>query len=207
MSEVGPDYDDQPDEEIPVELDPVMLATEVARVTGSLRSLFERVGKHDELLEDIIALLEDTPGGPWDWSRLEPAAARELWLMLGEWVQWLERRYLVNISGDEYDLVACWWQHPIAVELLTALMVSHRSAYSTRKRVPSMELVDWHTRAFVPTFALLNTLKVFKNCRTGHSDAPPSPARHDPQAFAQFVDQVAPELPIGADPAVGDGEA
>lgn len=41
--------------------------------------------------------------------------------------------------------------HPIAVEELTALMVSHRAAYDTRSAKASSALVNWHQRALWPT--------------------------------------------------------
>lgn len=194
--------------EEPIEFDPVMLAAEVSRIGADLgalndlltheeNGLLAQVREHDEALGAILDLLSAQPGGPWLWTKLGPEPLRALWQQLGEWVAWLEDRYLVNLPASDFDLPACWWQHPIAVELLTALMVAHHATYAQKAVLPSFTLVEWHTRALEPVFAAMKAMKVFTACADGGHTAPSRRPRHDAGRFASWVDEVAPE-PVGA---------
>ncbi|TFH68157.1 hypothetical protein [Cellulomonas sp. HD19AZ1] len=204
---LGGPFGDGPPAQAPpgqVEFDPVLLAADVAQalrdvasltelIVGEQSGLLPKLEEHQEAIDAILSLLEAAPGGPWAWDKLTGAALRDLWLKLGEWVAWLEQRYLIALSSDTYELARCWWRHPIAVELLTALMVAHWATYSAKVQVPSFALVDWHTRAFEPVFATLKAMRVFNNCKDGHTDPTRSP-KHDPATFVAWVDEVAPEV-------------
>lgn len=190
------------------EFDPMMMVADVARLSGDVasladlvsdpdRGLLKQVADHAEALEALLDMLGGQPGGPWHWSRIDADRKRKLWLELGEWVAWLESRYLVNLPSADFELAACWWKHPVAVELLTALMVAHSATYSTKATVPSFVLVEWHTRALEPVFAALKAMKVFTNCANGHQ-APTRSTRHVEQDFLAWVDEVAPD-PIDID--------
>ncbi len=83
---------------------------------------------------------------------------------LYEWVSWLEDRYLRNlfpVSGIIPEVPADWYRHPVAVEMLTALMVSHAAAYRKKAAPPSFALVEWHERCLWPTLARMESLKLF----------------------------------------------
>lgn len=182
-----------------VEFDPLMLAEEIAELShqvakvgplsARVQELAASMEQYDENWEQLLAMLEATAGGPWLWHQLEPTARRKLWLQLGEWVAWLRTRWLANLAGERFDLPGCWYLHPPAVELLTALMVAHNATYSTKARVASPALVDWHTRYFVPVFELLHEWGVFTTCRREHEHREPTPRpAPDETGFAAFVD-------------------
>lgn len=175
-----------------IEVDPVLVAQRVSELEETLERVAKTLGEHDEALETVLEMLTATPGGPWHFGRVDADRLRALWLELGEWVAWLEERYLVNLPAAEYALPKCWWRHPVAVELLTALMVAHLATYTRTAAMPSLQLVDWHTRALDPVFALLRTSKTFSKCDSEHAE-PTRKAAHDPVAFAAWVDKVAPE--------------
>lgn len=148
-----------------------------------------QVVEHGQTLDVLMQLLEGAPGGPWAWATLEPEKARSLWEELGEWVAWLERRYLTNLQSDLYELPSCWYLHPVGVEVLTALMVAHHGAYNVTKTTASFDLMEWHTRCLMPALEMLHSTQVYKSClkeRT-HVRRPQRALRHDAEAFAAFV--------------------
>lgn len=185
------------------------LAGQVATVAGQVGPIGEKVdaqevtlgelgqgmGEVSDALETLLGIFETlAPGGPWSWKHLERDDQASLWDQLGEWVAWLEARYLLVMQGVRYELPGCWYRHPVAVELLTALMVSHLAVYNVKARQPSHALVDWHTRCFEPVFAVLTDWAGFKDCKRGeHAPIAAREARHDPGDFAAFVaEQTAP---------------
>lgn len=140
----------------------------------------------------IIDLLTAAPGGPWDYARIGAERTEELLTELGEWVAWLEGRYLAHLSSEAYTLPGCWFEHPVAVELLTALMVSHRATYTVSLQLPSDALLRWHTHCFEPCWSFLSQSKVFMRClsRGGHEEAmAPRPPRHSAAKYAAFVER------------------
>jgi hypothetical protein len=186
------DDDGQP--ALPLDFDPLMMGAEMSTLREDLERLAGVVQDQGDALEKLLDALEATPGGPWLWNALGVPGRRALWLQLGEWVEWLEARWLINLSGEDYHLVPCWFRHPVAVELLTALMVAHRATYAKAARVPSFTLVDWHTRALVPVFGMLRDLKVFKDCVANREHTPPreKAPMHERAMFEAFVDEDAP---------------
>lgn len=175
--------------EPPVEVDPVVLAQRVGQLGDQVEDLTTAV-------EALMMTLQAAPGGPWHYGLITQGRRRELLIELGEWVRWLEHRYLVNLPAGDYPLPACWWRHPVAVELLTALMVSHKAVYTKSQAVPSRALVEWHTYALTPAFALLKSTNTFGRCEGGHED-PVREAHHDVLAYVGWVDEVAPDLELG----------
>lgn len=188
----------EPPAEPPIEVDPVRVAQRVTEIEETLERVGQAVVEHENALETVLEMLTATPGGPWHFGRVDADRLRALWLELGEWVAWLEERYLVNLPATEYALPKCWWRHPVAVELLTALMVAHLATYTRTSAMPSLQLVDWHTRALGPVFEMLRSSKTFSRCDSEHAE-PTRRGVHNRKAFAAWVDQVAPE-PTG----VGD---
>jgi hypothetical protein len=106
-----------------------------------------------------------TAGEPYYWETLDHDQAVKLWGELGKFFTWLDGRYLTNLADHSYRLPDCWYRHPIAVEELTALMVSHRAAYDTRSAKASSALVDWHQRALWPTLDSLKLRAGLAGCR------------------------------------------
>ncbi len=133
--------------------------------------LLEMFEKHADTLQtlqdDFADLLDDIkakPDGPWAWAELKGKAREELWRRLFSWVAWLEDRYLRNLSKSRQGIPALhadWYRHPVAVELLTSLMVAHLAAYRRKAAPPSFALVDWHERALWPTLARMESLGLF----------------------------------------------
>ena len=163
----------------------------------------DRLDRLEETVEQIVDLLIAIPGGPWTWHLLAPEKQKMLWDELYEFVSWLEERYLVNLSREAVPFVPCWYLHPIAVEMLTALMVAHRAVYARSKTVPSLALADWHANYLWPTLAKLKDLNVFKKCGTpdGHKPTERSPIDMDPVAFDKFVMST---MPVDADENTGE---
>ncbi|KRE28254.1 hypothetical protein [Agromyces sp. Soil535] len=161
---------------------------------STFEELAATVASHGGTLEAIIAYLQTTPGGPWTWNLLDEEPATKLWAELHGWVEWLDHRYLRNLSRSRYPFSARWYRHPVAVELLTALMVSHRATYHRGAHKPSSALVDWHERCLFPTLDRINQLGLFEDddSRKGTSWQGPRPAEltnTDPEDFTAFLEQ------------------
>lgn len=201
---VEPGAGSVPDEP-PLEFDPRMFAAELEQLaaaqqdsTDHIASLEQAVGEHTEVLEQLVDMLSGQPGGPWLWDGLSDEKRTALWGELGEWVAWLERRWLANLTDSKYRLPACWYRHAPGVELLTALMVAHKAVYTTKVRSPTTLLVEWHTRYFVPVFELLSDLRVYTNCinQRDHVVAADRPLVHDAAAFEAFVKTEGAKAPV-----------
>lgn len=116
-------------------------------------------------MDDLQASLAAAPDGPFAWAELRGLEREMLWRRLYDWVTWLEDRYLRNLSVARQGIPALhadWYRHPVAVEMLTALMVAHFAAYREKAAPPSFALVDWHERALWPTLARMEALGLFK---------------------------------------------
>lgn len=158
----------------------------------------ERLTEHetrlDEVDADLALVLETmkrTPAGPWAWADLDAAGTRELYLELSEWVEWLAQRYLIHLSQERIEFAMCWYRHPVAVEMLTALMVAHKAAYSPAQVAPSTALAEWHDRTLWPMLREFKALDIFRRCMKGtHTD--PDYLRRDlatnKEDFASFLE-------------------
>ena len=178
-------------------LGPLTLGATVADHEGRLGQHTETIGNLGSAIQSlggdmtkILDWLEARPGGPWSWRTLDKEAAQELWTELYDWVNWLRDRYLAHLSGDDnYRLINDWYKHPVAVEMLTALMVSHQYVYRRTRAAPSFDLVEWHERCLWPTFQRMRSLNLFPSNRA--ADAPwapdPLPRTPDDDNFAEFV--------------------
>jgi hypothetical protein len=145
----------------------------------SVEGLDARLVNVETILPDLFDMYElRAAGGPYYWDTLPSGQAVKLWDELGQFVAWLDVRYLTNLPDPSYRLPACWYRHPIAVEELTALMVAHRAAYDTRSAKASSALVDWHQRALWPTLDSLKLRAGFASCRDRgeHRESHASPA-------------------------------
>jgi len=128
---------------------------------GELDDVLE--GVHDDVAK-IVGVLEDLTAAPdaaggasgkagrWRWATLGTDDRVALWYELREWVDWYNARY-GHAHSDLY-IPPCWPKHPIAVEELTALMVSHQAAHAVTD--PSDALIAWHDRWLWPAIARLH---------------------------------------------------
>lgn len=144
---------------------------------AGVADLTERVGTVEEVLTGLVDTLTGRGGAsPWSWEVLDAEAAAQLWTQLAEFVAFLSGRYLRHlpaqpVAGARLATVpGCWYRHPVAVELLTALMVAHEGAYGDPGAEPGPQLVDFHERSLWPTLERLHSLGVFKGCTDGHPE-------------------------------------
>jgi hypothetical protein len=172
---------------------PETVASHEQRIAGhdeELEYLGGAVGSLGGQITKIADWLESRPGGPWSWRTLDQETAKELWIELYDWVNWLRDRYLVNLTDEAYRLINDWYKHPVAVELLTALMVSHQYVYRRTRSAPSFDLVEWHERCLWPTFSRMRALGLFPvNHRTDDPWTPEGGIRRtdDSANFAEFL--------------------
>lgn len=131
---------------------------------GVIRAQQKSIDAVQSELEDLQAALAPAADGPYAWAELRGLEREMLWRRLYDWVTWLEDRYLRNLSPSRQGIPALhadWYRHPVAVEMLTSLMVAHFAAYREKAVAPSFALVDWHERALWPTFARMEQLGLF----------------------------------------------
>ncbi|MBD8519138.1 SNARE domain-containing protein [Plantibacter sp. CFBP 8804] len=166
------------------------LQQNVDTLRGTAGTLQETIERHEGRLDDLDEMLQAIPDGPWAWHMLNTPERRKLWERLYGWVAWLEDRYLRNLSGSRTGVFpADWYRHPVAVELLTALMVAHTSAYRRKASAPSFALVEWHERCLWPTLDRMSRLGLFPtDTETSNWDGPQlRPTRRDDDRFASFL--------------------
>lgn len=154
-----------------------------------LGALSATVGELSKGLDWAVDQLTEHPaGGPWFWKTLDAASTKALWNELGGFISWLNTRILHHISAGEVDPVpGCWFQHPDAVEQLTALMVAHKAAYLPTSTKASFELVNWFDRALWPTMRTIKSNGTFSGCMNGsHRAKTVEPYAHD-EGFTGFI--------------------
>jgi hypothetical protein len=160
----------------------------------AIPEILDRLGGVEELAAGLFEELSSYPdSGPWFWAELKPEQRKELWVELDGFVVWLQNRILRHSSNSLGWIPECWYRHPDAVELLTALMVAHQSAYRGKSRKPGFELTEWFSRGLWPTMEVLERRMTFKNCMEGqgHFDAtsPGLELTAASVAFTAFVDE------------------
>ena len=136
--------------------------------------LLDRLDNVEELAAQLFEELTSYPaGGPWFWEELKPEQRKELWAELDSFVTWLQNRILRHSSNSAGWIPGCWYRHPDAVEMLTALLVAHKAAYRAKSKKPSFELTEWFSRALWPTMDTFSQRSTFKNCleNLSHYDA------------------------------------
>lgn len=122
-----------------------------------------------------------TPG-PIDWRHLDNDGARELWVELAEWVQWLRERYDLG-----REIKACWFRHSPLVEELTAAMYAHSEAYQQISKNPHHGLAaGWHNQVLWPLVRRLKDVTSFEDCRPDSCGYRPTPAPINP-GLAEFL--------------------
>lgn len=186
-------------------------AMEEAPGAEAIADILERLTNVEEVAGYVYEELSNYPaGGPWFWKELNLEKRRELWVELGEFVTWLQNRILCHWSNTEGSIAPCWYQHPDAVELLTALMVAHKAAYRAKSKKPSFELTEWFTRALWPTLEALTRRSTFKNCLSERDHRPSSGGiilDGASTAFRDFVRSATEPAPVSAPSPSSEGDA
>lgn len=106
--------------------------------------------------------------GPWWWEGLDGVDRAALWEELRVFVAFLSRRYLSGVK-TQLRVPMCWYRHSVAVEMLTALMVAHRSVYFDDTE-PGSRLMEWHEWWLWPTLDRFHLLGIFSSCQQTHHD-------------------------------------
>lgn len=172
----------------------------------TIPEILDRLANVEELAVYACEELSNYPaGGPWFWKELNPEKRKELWVELEEFVTWLQNRILCHWSNPEGSIAACWYLHPDAVELLTALMVAHKAAYRAKSKKPSFELTEWFTRGLWPTMEAFTRRSTFKNCLAERDHRPSSGGIVLDGASTAFRDFVAADTATPAPVPPGDG--
>lgn len=164
----------------------------MVQLYGMLTALQADQEQQQQRLTDIEDMLKAVPDGPWNWANLTGPERRKLWERLYQWVNWLEDRYLRHLfptRGAIPEWPADWYRHPVAVEILTALMVAHAAAYRKKASPPSFALVEWHERCLWPTLARIDALKLWSRDDTTRdwNGPTPHPTRRNDTRFTQWM--------------------
>lgn len=129
--------------------------------------------------------------GPLTWRHLDAAAAEALWTELVDWVEWLRNRYGLTHSV----LPACWPNHPVAVEELTALMAAYTAAYQVLVSKDGAVvryhdlLIGWHRGELWPCLDRLPKVARFGDCQADACNwRPPSQAPLDRELVDRAID-------------------
>lgn len=158
-----------------------------------VRGLQQVVQGQQAQIDELFELLKAEPDGPWNWADLTGDARERLWRRLYDFVMWLEDRYLRYLSPSRAgipEFPADWYRHPVAVEMLTALMIAHAAAYRSKAAAASFDLVEWHERCLWPTLARLEALGLWNRDATAQDwDGPTQRAtRRSNDRFGRWVD-------------------
>lgn len=111
----------------------------------------------------VAETAEEDAGGPWAWDRVNDERRQALAGELATFVTYLRDRYLRHLSAETYPFAARWFENPIAVEILTGVMVAHQAVYTDYKTEPSRDLADWHEHILWPALDRIRALGLFPN--------------------------------------------
>lgn len=111
----------------------------------------------------VAETAEEDAGGPWAWDRVHDERRQALAGELTAFVTYLTDRYLRHLSAETYPFAARWFENPIAVEILTGVMVAHQAVYTDYKTEPSRDLADWHEHILWPALDRIKALALFPN--------------------------------------------
>lgn len=111
----------------------------------------------------VAETAEEDAGGPWAWDRVNDERRQALAGELTAFVTYLTDRYLRHLSAETYPFASRWFENPIAVEILTGVMVAHQAVYTDYKTEPSRDLADWHEHILWPALDRIKALALFPN--------------------------------------------
>jgi hypothetical protein len=135
----------------------ILLADAAAGAEAAAEQQVPQIGTAAPVADTAVA----DAGGPWNWMGVDAERRTELAEDLTAFVKWLEERYLRHLSSEAYQFPANWYDNPVVVEVLTAVMVARQAAYSDMLAEPSSALSEWHERALWPALERLQSLNVF----------------------------------------------
>ena len=107
-----------------------------------------------------------SPPWPWDWARMSPGQAEDMWETLEAFVGFLDARYAW--TADQL-IPGCWAEHGALVEELTNLFWSRHLAYEGPK--PTIDLAQaWHQQNLAGFYQRLRWWlgDSGRDCRAGH---------------------------------------
>jgi len=81
---------------------------------------------------------------PWNWFELDQREAETMWRVLGDFVAYLNRRY---IERQEQTIPPCWAEHGALVEELTTMFWMRWHAFETEESTTGGAQY-WHTYVF-----------------------------------------------------------
>jgi hypothetical protein len=111
----------------------------------------------------VAETAEEDAGGPWSWARVNDERRQALAVELAAFVAYLTDRYLRHLSAEAYPFAPRWFENPVAVEILTGVMVAHQAVYTDYKTEPSRDLADWHEHILWPALTRIKALDLFPN--------------------------------------------
>ncbi|MDT0234885.1 hypothetical protein [Curtobacterium sp. BRB10] len=111
----------------------------------------------------VAETAEEDAGGPWSWARVNDERRQALAGELAAFVTYLADRYLRHLSAEAYPFAPRWFENPVAVEILTGVMVAHQAVYTDYKTEPSRDLADWHEHILWPALDRIKALGLFPN--------------------------------------------
>jgi len=127
---------------------------------------------------EIVAALEldNNPGDrggdsaplgatPVRWRDLPDEQAREHWIALRDWVQWVTTRYDVPVAL----VPPCWWKHGALVEELSALHTAWNASFD--RTDAGFGPVGWHERWALAPARLRAAYS--GSCSSGHQPVKP----------------------------------
>lgn len=106
-----------------------------------------------ELADRVADAEQEDEHGPWRFEDLALEEKAEVWKRLGDFVAYLDQRFLSELT--KYAIPGCWYLHPVAVELLLGLMLSHDSAHKGAKPRAGSGVSAWHLDSLYPTLERL----------------------------------------------------
>jgi hypothetical protein len=118
----------------------------------------------------VAETAEEDAGGPWSWDRVNDDRRQALSGELTAFVTYLTDRYLRHLSAETYPFAARWFENPVAVEILTGVMVAHQAVYTDYKPEPSRDLADWHEHILWPALDRIKALRLFPDGEIKASD-------------------------------------
>lgn len=111
----------------------------------------------------VAETAEEDAGGPWAWDRVNDERRQALAGELTAFVTYLTDRYLRHLSAETFPFATRWFENPVAVEILTGVMVAHQAVYTDYKTEPSRDLADWHEHILWPALDRIRALALFPN--------------------------------------------
>jgi hypothetical protein len=142
-------------------------------------ALAQGVTKLSERVDELAPKTPDVMAGAFWWPDLTAQAAEKAWGVLGSWVE--------DVIVERYheSIKPCWYRHPRAVDLLSAMRQAWAAAYRTD--APPTAAAEWHDRWLAHLWKLVD--KETNGCtEREHRPDEMEPSVHDAAALRRFVE-------------------